>query len=90
MENTRKIQTAFRLEEPLLRRLKKKAGRENKSLNSYVEALLKAAVRDEPEYPEVPFPIPPSERVSRMLDILPAFTEEELKNDEKLAFILRR
>lgn len=90
MENTRKIQTAFRLEEPLLRRLKKKAGRENKSLNSYVEALLKAAVRDEPEYPEVPFPIPHSERVSRMLDILPAFTEEELKNDEKLAFILGR
>lgn len=88
MENTRRIQTAFRLEEPLLNRLKKKASRQNKSLNSYVEALLRADVRDEPEYPKVPFPIRHSVRVSRMLDILPAFTDEEIESDEKLAYIL--
>ena len=88
MENTRRIQTAFRLEESLLNRLKKKASRQNKSLNSYVEALLRADVRDEPDYPKVSFPIPHSARVSRMLDILPDFTEEELKTDEKLAYIL--
>jgi hypothetical protein len=88
METTRRIQTAFRLEESLLNRLKKKAGRQNKSLNSYVEALLKADVRDEPEYPRVTFPIPQSARVSRMLDILPGFTDEELQNDDKLAYIL--
>lgn len=80
MESTRRIQTAFRLDESLLNRLKKKAGRQNKSLNSYVEALLKADVRDEPESH--------SARVSRMIDILPAFTDEELKSDEKLAYIL--
>lgn len=43
---------------------------------------------DEPEYPKVSFPIPQSKRVSRMLDILPAFTDEDLENDEKLAYIL--
>ena len=88
MENVRRIQTAFRLEESLLNRLKKKASRQNKSLNSYVEALLKADVRSEPEYPKVSFPIPHSARVSRMLDILPAFSDEELQNDDKLAYIL--
>jgi hypothetical protein len=88
METTRRIQTAFRLDESLLNRAKKKASRQNKSLNSYVEALLRADVRDEPEYPKVPFPIRHSARVSRMLDILPAFTDEELKGDEKLAYIL--
>lgn len=88
MENPRRIQTAFRLEEPLLNRLKKKASLQNKSLNSYVEALLRADIRDEPQYPEVSFPIPRSERVSGMLDILPAFTDEEIESDEKLAYIL--
>lgn len=88
MESPRRIQTAFRLEESLLNRLKRKASRQNKSLNSYVEALLKADVRNEPEYPKVSFPIPHSARVSRMLDILPAFTDEELEKDEKLAYIL--
>lgn len=43
---------------------------------------------DEPEYPEVSFPIPHSESVSRMIDIIPAFTDEEIKGDEKLAHIL--
>ena len=53
-----------------------------------MEALLKADVRDEPEYPKVTFPIPHSTRVSRMIDILPGFTDEELERDEKLAYIL--
>ena len=88
MENPRRIQTAFRLEEPLLDRLKRKASLQDKSLNSYVEALLKADVRDDPQYPEVSFPIPHSARVSSMLDILPAFTDRDLAEDDKLAYIL--
>ena len=48
----------------------------------------KADLKKEPEYPKVSFPIPQSKRVSRMLDILPAFTDEDLENDEKLAYIL--
>ena len=53
-----------------------------------MEALLKADVRSEPQYPEVSFPIPHSTRVSSMLDILPAFTEKDLAEDDKLAYIL--
>ena len=50
----------------------------------------KADLRKVPEYPEVSFPIPHSEQVSQMIDILPEFTDEELKNDERLAYILKK
>ena len=50
----------------------------------------KVDLPDEPEYPKVSFPIPQSKRVSRMLDILPAFTDEDLENDERLADILKK
>ena len=49
----------------------------------------KADSREALEYPEVSFPIPHSVRVSRKLDILPAFSDEELEKDEKLADILK-
>ena len=43
-----KIQTAFRFDSELLRRLKIKAKRENRSLNNYVETVLMDVVYDEP------------------------------------------
>ena len=49
----------------------------------------KADSREEPEYPEVSFPIPHSVRVNHLLDIVPSFTDEELKNDERLADIIK-
>ena len=49
----------------------------------------KADLRKAPEYPEVSFPIPHSERVSQMIDILPEFADEELENDERLAHIIK-
>lgn len=45
---TSKIQTAFRFDSELLRRLKIKAKRENRSLNNYVETVLMEIVYDEP------------------------------------------
>ena len=45
---------------------------------------------DEPEYPEVSFPIPHSDRVSSMIDILPTFSDEEIEGDDKLAHILKK
>ena len=54
----------------------------------HVESTPNTKVKDEPEYPKVSFPIPHSARVSRMIDIIPAFTDEELEKDEKLAYIL--
>ena len=46
--STNKIQTAFRFDSELLRRLKIKAKKENRSLNNYVETLLMDVVYDEP------------------------------------------
>ena len=45
---TNKRQTAFRLNEDLLERLKARAKRENRSLNNYVEKVLMDNVYDEP------------------------------------------
>lgn len=54
----------------------------------HVESTPKTKVKDEPEYPKVSFPIPHSERVGSMIDILPTFTDKEIEGDEKLAHIL--
>ena len=43
-----KIQTAFRFDKELIRRLKIKAKQENRSLNNYVETVLMDVVYDEP------------------------------------------
>ena len=46
--STSKVQTAFRLDAELLRRLKIRAKKENRSLNNYVETVLMDVVYDEP------------------------------------------
>lgn len=43
-----KVQTAFRFDKELIRRLKAKAKKENRSLNNYVETVLMDIVYDEP------------------------------------------
>ena len=88
MERVNRIQTAFRLEESLLRRLKKKARERKKSLNSYVEAVLLSDVSDEPEFPELNLPVEHSPRVTSLLGIVPPFSEKQLQEDDKLAYIL--
>ena len=45
---TTKVQTAFRFDKDLIRRLKIKAKKENRSLNNYVETVLMDIVYDEP------------------------------------------
>ena len=45
---TTKVQTAFRFDRDLIRRLKIKAKKENRSLNNYVETVLIDIVYDEP------------------------------------------
>ena len=48
VSNTTKVQTAFRFDKELIRRLKIKAKQENRSLNNYVETVLMDVVYDEP------------------------------------------
>ena len=43
-----KVQTAFRFDRELIRRLKIRAKKENRSLNNYVETVLMDIVYDEP------------------------------------------
>lgn len=47
-------------------------------------------VQDKPSFPTVVLPVEHSARVTRMLDILPAFSEQDLLEDEKLAYILSK
>lgn len=46
--STNKKQTAFRFSEDLLEILKRRAKKDNRSLNNYVEKILMEAVYDEP------------------------------------------
>ena len=43
-----KVQTAFRFDQDLIKRLKMKAKKDNRSLNNYVETILMDVVYDEP------------------------------------------
>lgn len=87
--NTGRRQTAFRLDKQLLFLLNRKAKREGKSLNGFVEDVLRKEVKDELEWPRIKGPVVISEEVERMsLGI--TFTPEEIAADERLAYILSK
>lgn len=54
METVARKQTAFRLKDSLLERMKWNARREHKSLNAYVEDLLEEQVGREVVFPKLP------------------------------------
>lgn len=54
METEARTQTAFRLKDGLLERMKWNARREHKSLNAYVEDLLEEQVGREVVFPKLP------------------------------------
>ena len=54
METIARTQTAFRLKESLLERLKWQAKREKKSLNAFVEEVLEEKVGREVVFPKLP------------------------------------
>ncbi len=54
METEARTQTAFRLKDSLLERMKWNARREHKSLNAYVEDLLEEQVGREVVFPKLP------------------------------------
>lgn len=85
----RKIQTAFRLDEGLLRRAKLRAKREKRSLNSMVEEALEKMCPAELEWPKIKIPKEVSPEI-RALAFPRDFTPEEIAEDERLAYILRK
>ena len=86
---SRKVQTAFRLDEGLLRRAKLRAKREKRSLNSMVEEALEKMCPAELEWPKVKIPKEISPEI-RALAFPRAFTKEEIEEDERLAYILSK
>ncbi len=90
MQSTeRKVQTAFRLNESLLRRMKLRARREGRSLNSLVEEALEKIAPAELEWPKVDIPkeISPEILALRFPEGF-MFTDEEIAADDRLAHAL--
>ena len=85
---SRKVQTAFRIDEGLLRRAKLRAKREGRSLNSMVEEALER-MAPEIEWPKVHIPdeISPEVLAMRFPEDF-SFTEEEIAADYRLAHAL--
>ena len=85
---SRKVQTAFRIDEGLLRRAKLKAKHEGRSLNNMVEEALERMVPAELEWPKVKISdeIDPEILAMRLGHI--QFTEEEITADDRLAHAL--
>ena len=83
---SRKIQTAFRLDEGLLMRAKLRAKRRGTSLNRLVEEALEKVCPAELEWPKVDVPkeISPEILALRFPEGL-SFTEEEIASDDRLA-----
>ena len=86
--NSRKIQTAFRLNEELVGRLKLLARRENKSLNRLVEEQLERLAPAEPQWPKIKFPIERDKFFENWQ--LPPIPPEDIEADERLAYILSK
>lgn len=85
METTR-VQTVLRLSPELMARVKRRARRQNKSFNSYVEEILDRETAL--EFPVLPPDFEISEEIRNMACCkLTAPSEEELANDPKLAYL---
>lgn len=82
-------QTAFRLDKELLFFLGRKAKREGKSLNGFVEDVLRKEVADELEWPRIKGPVVISDEVERMSPGI-SFTPEEIASDDRLSYILSK
>lgn len=91
MNTTIKVQTAFRLDAKLVERLKRMARKESKSLNALVEDQLKLVAPEEPEFPLVEWPIVVKSDVELLSShVHKSFSEKELQEDHKLAYILSK
>ena len=87
MENVR-IQTAFRLPQELLARVKKEAARKDLSVNAYVEEVLDRETRI--DWPKLPKDFDISQEILdfQIIHEWTPPTPEELEEDPKLAAIL--
>ena len=86
---TRKIQTAFRLDSALLNRAKRKAREQSISLNHLVEKAVESYVGSF-QFPEVKIPERIPDWILDLSKEVRPFTKEELEADDRLAYILSK
>ncbi|MBR1575720.1 MAG: toxin-antitoxin system HicB family antitoxin [Bacteroidales bacterium] len=86
---TRRVQTAFRLDENLVNRLKIKARSQDRSLNALVEEALMQLAPAEPEFPVIDDEMEISPELLA-LQLPRSFTPEEIAADDRLAYILSK
>jgi hypothetical protein len=86
METTPRIQTAFRLPQGLLARIKREAKREGISVNAFVERTLDRETRL--EWPRLPKDYKVSDEILSLHSFSLKYpTEEELAQDPKLSYL---
>ncbi len=84
-----KVQTGLRFSPILIARLKREAKKNKKSFNGYVEELLENATT--PKMPKLSREeFAPTEEILRLGSTIPSFSQEELDEDPKLAYILSK
>lgn len=86
MQAQRRSQTAFRLDESLLRSAKRKAREQGISLNKLVEKAVEKYV-GKFEFPAIEPPTEIPEWVKKLSEGIPPVTQEELDADDRLAYI---
>lgn len=90
METVARTQTAFRIKDSLLERIKWQAKKEQKSVNAFVEEILEEKVGTELVFPKLPQDFKVSEEILNMKCIPGDWkpSREELEADPRLAHIM--
>ena len=82
-------QMIFRFDESIISKLKYYAQREDKSLNSYVESILKSDIEHKESLPKLVISNNLSENIRRLSGVLAGkVTGKDLENDDRLAYLL--
>ena len=89
-KNANRRQTAFRLDKEVLFYLRRKAERQGKTLNAFVEDTLTREVMEDIEgWPKIKGPIVVSDEIKHWRMSRP-FTPEEIAADDRLAYLLSK
>ena len=89
--SSQRKQTILRFDETFLKKLKYYAAREDMSLNSYAESVLRAEIERKERLPKLELPQHFSSNVLRLSGALSGkIKPEDLENDDRLAYLLDR
>ncbi len=84
-------QMIFRFDESVISKLKYYAQREEKSLNSYVESVLKSDIEHKERLPKLVISKNLSQNIRKISGVLAIkVIEKDMENDERLAYLLRK